>query len=67
MGANDGTVQYMFDSNLLKELDVDQYAISVSKDDPSSYLTPGEGLILRPLSTKDYQKGKIEGFSLLNL
>lgn len=60
MGANDGVVQFMFDSNLLKDLDVDQYGISVSKDDPSSYLKPAEGLILRPLSTKDFQKGLVD-------
>lgn len=58
MEVNDEAVKYMFDSCLLNDLDVEQYGIPVSKDDPLSYLKPAEGLILRPLSTKDFQKGK---------
>lgn len=57
MGANDDSVVSMFDAVLLKELDVGQYGISISKDDSSSYLRPDEGLVLRPLSTEDFQKG----------
>ncbi len=59
-GGGDGFVsgeegeQFLYDSSLLRALDVSQRATFKV---PRSPAEPGEGLKMRPLSTGDYQKG----------
>ncbi|XP_039263823.1 glucosamine 6-phosphate N-acetyltransferase-like [Styela clava] len=61
MAQIDDSIVYMFDSKLLEGLDLTQYNVC------SSYLKPGDGLILRPMSTKDFQKGFIDVVNQLTL
>lgn len=55
MGSTDDTVDYMFDGKLLEDLKISEYDIECT--DGKSYLAPSEGLLTRPLSTKDFHKG----------
>ncbi|CAK8680500.1 unnamed protein product [Clavelina lepadiformis] len=65
MGAADDTsdVVYAWDKNLLNGLSLDEYGIKL--DEKYSWINPGEGLVIRPLSSQDFDKGFTDVLSQL--
>ena len=56
--STEGSDIYLFDPDILKNVDISKRKSNLSLEiSPSS---PGEGLVLRPLSIFDFDKGYIE-------
>ena len=50
---------YLFDGDLLKDIDYSKGKCNIQELYDISASNPGEDLCMRPLSTYDYDKGKI--------